>query len=109
LDAGPLPGAHSPYENSSPEWSRLAFQSTACSPSIDPPWCPLSIVGTITLYRTHQHQWIWKGRKVGKAGRLYSSVTRKFLTFGQKSPRNPQGNQGLIWVREGAPIKRVWK
>jgi hypothetical protein len=30
-------------------------------------------VGTITLYRTHQHQWIRKPRKVGQAGRLLKS------------------------------------
>jgi hypothetical protein len=34
--------------------------------------------------------------------------SRFFGEFQKKeSPQNPQGNQGLIWVREGAPIKRA--
>jgi hypothetical protein len=33
-------------------------------------------VDTIALYRTHQHQWIREGRKVGQAGRLPNAAFR---------------------------------
>lgn len=51
---------------------------SACPTSIDPV-CPLSIVDTIALNRTHQRQWIRRGCKVSQVGRLRRNGPLKYM------------------------------